>query len=230
MRPTRKLLFGLTQTGMRISAMTLCTTLLLGLAGCGGSSPDLEASNATARSELEHFFLRFRQKVQENKTDSLVGDLSRETLAWIQDIRDAARNEPLNFLRDRSFSQALCILALRVERRVHPEFDDRPVGILEKLVVQSAPVRKTLLKTDLGEPVVRGNTGEMGLREAPNVPVFYFTKENGAWKFHLAKSLPLILQGAESLARQRKPTPLEQAEFILEKFGGRQVLPEDLFQ
>jgi hypothetical protein len=202
--------------------------MLLALAGCGGSNPPPEVSDAETRLQLDRFFLRFRQRVQDNKTDSLAADLSRETLAWIQDIRDAARNEPLNFLRDRSFSQALCILALRVERRMRPDFDDRPAGILEKLVVQNPPVRKTLLKTDLGEPRVRGNAGEMGLREAPNVPVFFFTRENGAWKFHLAKSLPLILQGAESLARQRRPTPLEQAEFILEKFGGRTVLPEDL--
>ncbi|MEO7777856.1 MAG: hypothetical protein ABIY63_10010, partial [Fibrobacteria bacterium] len=94
--------------------------------------------------------------------------------------------------------------------------------------IQSWPVRKTLLKTEIGESKVRGNTGEIGLREAPNVPVFYFYKENGAWKFHLIKSLPLILQGAESLARQRRPTHLEEAIYILEQFGGRTVLPEDL--
>ena len=39
------------------------------------------------------------------------------------------------------------------------------------------------------------------MREAPNVPVFKFVRENRAWKFHLFRSLPLILQGAESLGR-----------------------------
>jgi hypothetical protein len=102
------------------------------------------------------------------------------------------------------------------------------VAILDKLVIQSGPVRKSLLKTELGDSMVRGNTGELGLREAPHVPVFLFVREAGAWKFHLFKSMPLILQGAESLARQRNPTRLEQAVYILEKFGGRIVLAEDL--
>jgi hypothetical protein len=53
-------------------------------------------------------------------------------------------------------------------------------------------------------------------------------KEGGRWKFHLIKSLPLILQGAESLARQRKSERLDQAIYVIEQFGGRRVLPEDL--
>ncbi|MEO6096001.1 MAG: hypothetical protein ABIW76_10030 [Fibrobacteria bacterium] len=182
----------------------------------------------SARRELDAFFLRFRQKVQENQADSLPLYLSRESLNWLDDIRRAARTEGPKFLAQRPFHEILAILALRVERRMNPGFDDRPVSILDKLVVQSWPVRKTLLKTELGESKVRGNTGEIGLREAPNVPVFHFVKEGAAWKFHLFQSLPLILQGAESIARQRKPTHLEQAIFILERFGGRTVLAEDL--
>jgi hypothetical protein len=58
--------------------------------------------------------------------------------------------------------------------------------------------------------------------------VFYFERDHGVWKFHLVKSLPLILQGAESLARQRKSTHLEQAILVLEQFGGKTVLAEDL--
>jgi hypothetical protein len=199
----------------------------LTLSACGSSEP-LPPEDPAARKDLDAFFLRFRQKVQDNQADSIPLYLSRESLDWVDDIRRASRTEPVGYLQERPFHEILAILALRVERRLNPGFDDRPVSLLDKLVVQSWPVRKSLLKTELGESKVRGNSGEIGLREAPNVPVFFFTREGGAWKFHLVKSLPLILQGAESLARQRKPTRLEQAAFILEQFGGRTVLPEDL--
>lgn len=197
------------------------------VSACASSEP-LPPEDPTARRELDAFFLRFRQKVQENQADSLPLYLSRESLNWLDDIRRASRTEAPKYLAQRPFHEILAILALRVERRMNPGFDDRPVSILDKLVIQSWPVRKTLLKTELGESKVRGNTGEIGLREAPNVPVFHFVKEDGAWKFHLFQSLPLILQGAESMARQRKPTHLEQAVFILERFGGLKVLAEDL--
>lgn len=194
---------------------------------CAASAP-LPPEDPAARAELDAFFLRFRQKVQRNEADSLPLYLSRESLDWIDDIRRASRTEPENYLRDRPFFEILAILALRVERRTDPGFDDRPASLLDKLVVQSWPVRKSLIKTDLGESSVRGAVGTIGLKQAPQVPVFEFVKEDGGWKFHLAHSLPLILKGAESLARQRKSERLEQAEWVLEQFGGRRVLPEDL--
>lgn len=200
---------------------------LLALAGCGSSEP-LPPEDPGARKDLDAFFLRFRQQVQANRADSLPLYLTRESLDWIDDIRRASRTEPVAYLQERPFFEILAILALRVERRLNPAFDDRPASLLDKLVVENGPVRKSLIKTELGESIVRGSTGTIGLREAPNVPVFHFMKEDGQWKFHLVRSLPLILQGAESLARQRKSTHLDQAVLILEQFGGQRVLPEDL--
>lgn len=197
------------------------------LSGCAGSRP-LPPEDPAARKDLDAFFLRFREKIRDGQADSLPLYLSRESLNWLDDIRRASRTEAPKYLADRPFHEILAILALRVERRVNPGFDDRPVAMLRKLVVENRAVRKSLLKTELGESIVRGNTGEIGLREAPHVPVFFFIREGGAWRFHLFKSLPLILQGAESLARQRKPSRLEQAIYILEQFGGRPVLAEDL--
>jgi hypothetical protein len=215
----------------RARRLVLIALAVLGLsalfAGCGSSEP-LPPEDPAARKDLDAFFLRFRQKVQDNQADSLPRYLTRESLDWIDDIRRASRTEPVAYLQERPFYEILAILALRVERRMNPGFDDRPASLLDRLVIQSWPVRKSLIKTELGESKVRGNTGTIGVREAPNVPVFLFAKEGGAWKFHLVKSLPLILQGAESLARQRKSTHLEQAVWVLEQFGGRRVLPEDL--
>jgi hypothetical protein len=212
---------------LRFSFFIFPFAFSLMVSACASSEP-LPPEDPSARKELDAFFLRFRQKVQENQADSIPLYLSRESLNWLDDIRRASRTEGPKSLAARPFHEILAILALRVERRMNPGFEDRPVSILDKLVVQNWPVRKTLLKTELGESRVRGNTGEIGLREAPNVPVFHFVKEGGAWKFHLFQSLPLILQGAESIARQRKSTHLEQAIFILERFGGRTVLAEDL--
>lgn len=198
--------------------------------GCAGSTPDNPPGreDSAGQVELDRFFLQFRQRIQEGASDSLVKDLSRESLRWLEDMRQAARSEPLEYLEQRPFHEILCILALRVERRLEPAFDDRPAGLMNRLVLQTAPVRKTFLKTELGPARVRGPVGEIGVREAPQVPVFHFVRENGLWKFHIARSMPLILQGAESLARQRKPTRLEQAVFLLEQFGDRRLLQEDL--
>lgn len=213
-----------------LSALFHLTALSLGPIGCAGASPDTPPglADSAGQVELDRFFLRFRQKIQEGASDSLVMDLSRESLRWLEDMRQAARTEPLEYLGQRPFHEILCILALRVERRLDPAFDDRPAGLMNRLVLQTPPVRKTFLKTELAASRVRGAVGEIGLREAPQVPVFHFVRENGLWKFHIARSMPLILQGAESLARQRKPTRLEQAIFLLEQFGDRRPLPEDL--
>jgi hypothetical protein len=210
---------------MRFLSWALSVVFLL--SACAGREP-LPPEDPAAAGELDAFFLRFRQKVQEGQSDSIPLYLSRESLNWIDDMRRAARTEPPKYLAERPFHEILSVLALRVERRLNPGFDDRPKAILDKLVIQSWPVRKSLLKTELAGSKVRGERGEIGLREAPNVPVFFFVRENREWKFHLMKSLPLILQGAESLGRTRKPTRLEQAIFILEQFGGKAVLPEDL--
>ena len=198
--------------------------------GCAGTADTHVpgAEDSAAAMELDAFFLRFRQKIQAGPADSLVPDLSRESHQWLEDIRRAARTEPVNYLAERPFHEILCILALRVERRLEPAFDDRTPGLLDRILLKNPPVRKTFLKTELAPARVRGTMGEIGLREAPQVPVFHFIRENGLWRFHFARSMPLILQGAESLARQRKPTRLEQAVFLLEEFGGRRVLPEDL--
>jgi hypothetical protein len=198
------------------------------LAGCADTAPPPSQDNPISRREVEDFFLRFRQRVQEGRADSLPGYLSRESLNWLDDMRRASRTEPTAYLQERPFFEILSILALRIERRINPSFDDRPIGLLDKLVIQAYPIRKALIKTDLGPAHVFGERAEMGLREAPNVPVFHFVKENRVWKFHIIKSLPLILQGAESLGRQRKPTHLLQAIYILEQFGGKRVLTEDL--
>jgi len=207
--------------------MGLIVLAALLISGCGSTAPR-PPEDPAARRELDAFFLRFRQRIQESQADSLPRYLTRESLNWIDDMRRASRTEPVTYLKDRKFHEILSILALRVERRLNPMFDDRPVAILDKLLIQSDPVRKSLIKTEISESRVYGEQGEIGLRKAPNVPVFHFEKEGGAWKFHFHKSLPLILQGAESLARQRKSTHLEQAVFILEQFADVRVLAEDL--
>lgn len=219
--------------GGRIGPLPAVLLLAAALAplhsGCAGAAPDPvpTAEDSLAREEVDRFFLRFRQRIQEGAADSLARDLARESLRWLEDVRRAARTEPVEVLRERPFHEILCILALRAERRLDPAFDDRAPGLLDRLVIRTPPVRKAFLKAELGPPQVAGAQAAIGLREAPRVPVFHFERENGLWRLRIERSLPLILQGAESHARQRKPTRLEQAMFVLEQ-AGREILPEDL--
>jgi hypothetical protein len=210
-----------------LGAGILLAPLHQGCAGGPASGP-ATALDSLEAVEVDRFFLKFRQKIQAGQADSLPRDLSRESLRWMEDIRHASRTEPVDYLKDRPFHEILCILALRVERRLDPAFDDRPVGILDRILIANAPIKRAFLKSELAPAEVRGLEGGIGLREAPRVPVFLFSKEGGLWRFHLVRSLPLILQGAETLARQRKPTRLEQAIFLLDEFGRSRVLPEDL--
>jgi hypothetical protein len=214
---------------MLSSAIFLAVPIFV-MTGCGSSVPAGPPSRVDSLEaiQVDAFFLRFRQKVQSGLADSLPPDLTRESIRWLEDMRQAARTEPVEYLQPRPFFEILCIMALRVERRLDPSFDDRAVGLLRRVIVGNDPVRRAFLKNELAPPLVRGEEASIGLREAPQVPVFRFAKEGGRWRFHLSRSLPLILQGAESLARQRKPTRLEQAIFLIETFGGRRVLPEDL--
>lgn len=224
----------MTEKSAAATAASALALLLLvsagGPSGCAssGSPGAFAARDSLAALDLDRFFLRFRQEIQSGPSDSLVPDLSRESLRWLEDIRQSSRTEPVERLAERPFHEILLILALRVERRLDPAFDDRNAGLLNRVLVQNPPVRRAFLKSELGPSMVRGDIGSVGLREVPKVPVFHFVREGGVWRFHLERSLPLILQGAESLARQRKSTRLEQAIWLLDQFGGRRVLPEDL--
>ena len=132
----------------RLATLLACLCAFI-FNACGASAP-LPPEDPAARKDLDAFFLRFRQKVQEGQADSLPRYLSRESLNWLDDIRRASRTEPPAYLKERPFHEILAILSLRVERRLNPAFDDRPVSLLDKLVVQSWPVRKSLIKTELG--------------------------------------------------------------------------------
>ncbi|MEO7426217.1 MAG: hypothetical protein ABI036_13600, partial [Fibrobacteria bacterium] len=115
----------------RPPAMVAAMALALVLLACAGSEP-LPPEDPAARKDLDAFFLRFRQRVQEGKADSLPPCLSRESLNWIDDMRRASRTEAVQDLAARPFYEIISILALRVERRLNPGFDDRPVSILDK--------------------------------------------------------------------------------------------------
>ncbi len=201
--------------------------LLLG-ACSGPPPPDSSEKNSQEQIALEKFFLRFRQNLQQNNTDSTLHNISSESIHWLEDMRYASRSEPIAFLKDRPFFEILSVLALRVERREHPDFNDNPKGILQKLLVQNPTVKNSFLKNNLGHFKIYGQKAELGFSGSENVPVYIFWKEEMGWKIHLVPTLTLILQGAESFARHQKPTPLEQAIFILEKFAGKTVLAEDL--
>ncbi|MFC1584456.1 hypothetical protein ACFL5V_02795 [Fibrobacterota bacterium] len=196
---------------------------------CTPVPPVSREEYAARQKQVSDFFLQVRLRIKSGDAEWLYHHMSRDTRDWFMDMRMASDTEPLRFLRDRPFFEILGILALRVEERIHPEFKKDPVSILRRTILEVPRVRKTFIRHRMGQFKVDRNRAEVGLAKAPNVPVFFFTLENEEWKFDLIRSLPLILLGAENIARQKRQDILEQAVFILEEAGGEKVLPEDLF-
>ncbi len=207
--------------------MIIC---VFGLLSCTAVPPLTDAERKAQAESVRRFFVTVRQNIRKGRVDDFHQSLSSDTKKWIYEMQLAAESEPLNFLSNRPFFEVLGILALRVQVRTNPAFQMTPRDILRKVVLYSGPVRRSLTKQRLGPFKIARNKAEVGLHKAPNVPVFFFTFEDNQWRFDLVRSLPLILLGAESTARQRKQDVVSQAVFILEKAGGIKVLDEDLFR
>ncbi len=213
---------------LRKAALLLPVMALVSGCASGGAASNRGPANPEAAAEVEKFFLSFRQSLQAGKTEAVLDGLSIRTHDWLQDMRYAARTERLDRLRERPFFEILTVLALRIEQRRDPTFIPTPLSILEKAVLQSSPVRKSILMGGLGTFHVKGNSAELGFAKADKVPVFHFVNERGGWKLDLYRTFPLMLQGAESLARRRESDPIRQAVYLLENFGNVRVLADDL--
>jgi hypothetical protein len=100
---------------------------------------------------------------------------------------------------------------------------------LRKTLLEVRPIRKNFLKHQFGEIKIYAERAEIGLRKAPNVPVFFFKREREEWKLDLVKSLPLILLGVENISRQNRQGIVQQAVYILEEVMGFKMMPEDIF-
>jgi len=207
---------------------------LFWLCSCAGSSsqsnPASNASNISDSLELlqiEQSFLKLRQDLQEDRYDSVVVAFSRDTQHWLQEIARASRMDRLVEIRDKRFDEVLLIFALRVDRRLNPALDDRPAGLVSRFMLPGSPIRKSLLYSEFAAFSLQNQQGQLGLRSAPRVPVFYFKKEGNRWRLDLARSMPLIMQGAESISRPHGKEKVEQAIWLLRTWGGRQVEKED---
>ncbi len=207
--------------------LLVVTALLVGCAG-GSASQRVAESDPEAAAAVEKFFLSFRQAVQAGNSEAVLQGLSTRTQEWLQDMRYSARAEKADRLRERPFFEVLTVVALRVEQRLNPAFIPTPMSILEKAVMHNSTVKSSILKGGLGNYHVFGNSAELGFAKADRVPVFHFVNERGGWKLDLYRTFPLILQGAESLARSKESDPIRQAVYLLEQFGGVRVRAEDL--
>jgi hypothetical protein len=222
---------GAKAAAVKKSLCPLYLLLVVFLAGACTQPPPLsDQEQKSQQKELSAFFLEVRMAIKKSNASLLYSSLSSDSKIWIDDIREATRTEPLSFLKNRPFYEVLSILALRIEQRLYPEKKQDPVSILRRTVIEIWPIKKSFLKYSLGEYKIYRDRAEVGLSKAPNTPVFFFTREKDSWKIDMVKTLPLILKGAESIARQKRQTVLEQAVYILEKVGGQEVLPEDLLE
>ncbi|MBF0431878.1 MAG: hypothetical protein HQK83_11400 [Fibrobacteria bacterium] len=213
---------------MQMYRIVFCFIVIGILSGCVGSIAITPEQESADKKILQTFFSDIRQAIRSNNAEVLYHSLSRGSTDWIDDIRYAVDSEPYNFLEGRAFYEILCILALRFEESKNPGQAMDPVSIIQRTIIQIGAIRKNFIKYPLGEFRISRFSAEIGLKKAPNVPVFFFEKENEVWKFDIVRSLPIILLGAESIARQKRNTPIKQAVFLLEKMAGRKIKPEEL--
>jgi hypothetical protein len=201
---------------------------LLSCASSNGSIQQSEMEKARESAALEAFFLQWRKSLHANDWPQVLNGLSSSSRRWLSDIARSARMDDLPLLRDKRFEDVVFILGLRVDRRIHPEMDDRPLALLARLFSEGSPLRRAFLHAQLGPYHVTGNRAWSSLREAPNTPVFEFVKEPGGWTLHWQATLPLIMRGAESQSRPHGKNNIEQAIWLLRTWAGKEVYAEDL--
>ncbi len=211
-----------------INGLILALLFSLCLWGCASSPPLTQEQITLERTELDKFIVKFRGELSRGDATAVYQLLSQDSKDWIDNIRVAANSEPLNFLINRPFFEILAILALRVQRRINPGIKEDPVSILKQTIISVAPIKNNFVKNSLGPfHVLDYETAEVGLEKTPNVPVYFFKKEQDGWKINLVNSLPLILLGAENLARQQKSETIAQAAWVIENFMGQKLQAED---
>jgi hypothetical protein len=189
-----------------------------------------QQKNVADRVEAEAFFLGWRRSLQANNWDAVAAGLNRETQFWLSDVVRSSRMDDGRQLAELPFETVVLVLTLRVDRRLDPALDDRLPALMARFLTEGSPIRRSFLKAELGDFTVRGNQAELGLREAPRVPVFYFEREDRKWRLALRNTLPLVMRGAESLSRPHGQNRLDQAVWLLKNWGGRDVLPEDVLR
>lgn len=199
-------------------ACMVAWSLLGGCASHPAYNPELVREKELER--LDSLFLDIRLSVKQGDAFKLYHTLTRDSKDWFEYMRTAARSEPYDHLINRPFFEILAVLGLRFELQRDPQFDTDPVSLLKYTVMTNHSVRKNFLQYQFGPFLLKGYSAGVGLQKAPNVPVFFFEREAGAWKFDLVRSLPLILLGAQSIARQQHAEPVEQAIFLLEQATG----------
>jgi hypothetical protein len=204
----------------------------LGIQGCANHQTVAmgQQENLTSRVEVEAFFLEWRRSLQANNWDAVVAGLSQETQFWLSDVVRSSHMDDRRQVADLPFETLVLVLTLRVDRRLDPTLDDRLPALMARFLTDGSPIRRSFLKAELGDFTVRGNQAELGLREAPRVPVFYFVKDGLKWRLALRNTLPLVMRGAESLSRPHGQNRLDQAVWLLKNWGGREVLSEDLLR
>jgi hypothetical protein len=223
--------FGWTQVAVLGLAWLGMASLAFGLMGCGASNASVKQSEMERAREavaLEAFFLQWRKSLHANDWPQVMGGLSSSSKRWLSDIARSARMDDLSLLRDKRFEDVVFILGLRVDRRLQPQIDDRPMALLSRLFSEGSPLRRAFLHAQLGPYHVTGNRAWSSLREAPNTPVFEFVKEPGGWALHWEATLPLIMRGAESQSRPHGKNNIEQAIWLLRTWAGKEVYAEDL--
>ncbi len=211
-------------------AFTVCFIMALPMSSCTPAPPITPEESARLSEQMETLFRGIQHAIQRGDALFIFNSLSPDSKSWINNIRYAAQSEPYDYLDQRPFFELLSILALRQQERINQEFKFDPVSIISQLIINVPPVKKNFLKFPLADFRLNGSRGQVGLKKAPNTPVFFFTRVQNGWTLDLAKSLPIILLGAESLSRQKAKTPILQAVYILENFSGHKVLEEDLIR
>lgn len=160
-------------------------------------------------------------------------NLSSQSNKWFEDVERSVKVDRKEDLQNKPFHHILSVLAIRMYLRAD-SLKDETAPALKVFLFNKGPIPKALQRIQWGPTRVEGYEASKGLKTSPNVGVLFYTFEEGVWKINMAKSLPLIMRGLETVGVKKGIKPLENSLFLLKmalatQSDSRLVADESLF-
>jgi hypothetical protein len=169
---------------------------------------------------LERVIKKLKYK-KNDRTAYLREHLSEDSHEWLENMAEAASYETAEELEERPFFELLTVLGLRLLYR-NQELDNLDSGaVLRVLEGKYGLLRRAFGLSNVAAPWIEEELGEyygfQGMASSSRVAVFFYIWEDDVWKLDLAKMLPVVSRGIETVGLKQQWSPSETALFLLEK-------------